>query len=72
MDQDGSNRQELFPDPGLPGMKPQEVIWSPNPRIGEVYSIAVIYQGNLWLIDSNGQQANQITGDGLTTRIDWK
>jgi hypothetical protein len=32
----------------------------------------VIYQGNLWLVDSGDGQAYQVTGDGLVTRIDWK
>ncbi|HVN54211.1 MAG TPA: G5 domain-containing protein [Anaerolineaceae bacterium] len=72
IDRDGSDRKELFPDQGSPGIDPQRVIWSPKPRTGEVYSIAVLYQGNLWLVDSNGQQTIQVTGDGLTTQVDWK
>jgi hypothetical protein len=31
-----------------------------------------VYQGNLWLVDSGNNQAYQVTGDGLVTRIDWK
>jgi resuscitation-promoting factor RpfB len=72
IDRDGSNRLDLFPEQGSPGIKAQEVIWSPKPRTGAVYSIAVLYKGNVWLVDSNGQQTNQITGDGTTTRVDWK
>jgi hypothetical protein len=34
--------------------------------------IAVVYQGNIWFINPNDSQAHQVTGDGLTVRIDWK
>ena len=34
--------------------------------------IAVVYQGNLWLVDSGSGVSYQVTGDGLVTRIDWK
>jgi hypothetical protein len=78
MDRDGSNRKVLFPPEGAPGLDPQRVAWSPEPlSIGgetgsQVYILAVVYQENLWFVDSNSGQAWQLTGDSLISRIDWK
>ncbi|MFQ5615114.1 MAG: G5 domain-containing protein [Anaerolineales bacterium] len=78
MDRDGSNRKELFPGEGAPGLDPQQVLWSPEPAgIGTTsdgggYWIAVVYQGNLWLINPATGEASQLTGDGLIDRLDWK
>jgi hypothetical protein len=73
MDRDGSNQVGLFPSEGATGLEPQRVTWSPLP-IDETdhNAIALIYQGNIWLVDSINGQAQQITGDGLTIRIDWR
>lgn len=73
MDRDGSNRLGLFPTEGATGIEPQRVIWSPYP-VEETnhFTIALIFQGNIWLVDSYNGQAQQITGDGLTVRIDWR
>jgi hypothetical protein len=39
----------------------------------QVHALAVLYQGNLWLVDAGGEfLQRQITGDGLVSRIDWK
>ncbi len=73
MDRDGSNRRVLFPPEDAPGMEPQTPVWAPEPlpeQEGDF--VAVIYQGNLWLVDTLSAQAYQVTGDGLITRIDWK
>jgi len=73
MDRDGSNRKTIFPANDAPGLQPQTPYWSPEQIEGQVGEfIAVIYQGNLWLIDSGNGQGYQVTGDGLVTRIDWK
>ncbi len=73
MDRDGSNRRVLFPAADAPGLDPQTPVWAPGPIQGQVGNfVAVVYQGNLWLIDTGSGQAYQITGDGLTTRIDWR
>lgn len=73
MDRDGSNRRTLFPANDAPGFQPQIPVWAPAPIEGQSGDfIAVIYQGNLWLVDSGSGQAYQVTGDGLVTRIDWK
>ncbi|MBI1795404.1 MAG: G5 domain-containing protein [Chloroflexi bacterium] len=73
MDRDGSNRRVLFPSADSTGIEPQTPVWAPQPIQGQTGDfLAVIYQGNLWLIDSGSGQAYQITGDGLISRIDWK
>lgn len=73
MDRDGSNRRTIFPANDAPGLEPQTPAWAPDSIEGQSGDfIAVVYQGNLWLIDSGNGQAYQVTGDGLVTRIDWK
>ena len=71
MERDGSNRKSIFPQEGLPGLEPQQVVWSRKafPQGGNW--IAVIYQGNLWLVDPTTAESHPITGDGLIKRIDW-
>lgn len=74
IDRDGSNRRTLFPPEGEPGIEPQKVVWSPGvlADTGQL-NIVIIYEGNLWLVDTSGAEpARQITGDGLVTRVDWK
>ncbi len=73
MDRDGSNRRLLFPPADLAGLEPQTPVWAPEPIEGQTGDfIAVIYQGNLWLVDSGSAQVYQVTGDGLISAIDWK
>lgn len=72
MDRDGSNRQNIFPPEGAPGLEPQSIVWSKSFEEGSAPWLALIYQGNLWLIDPATNQAKQITGDGSIGRIDWK
>jgi hypothetical protein len=72
MDRDGSNKLQLFPPEGSEGIQPQDLIWS----AGELedsgnLAIGVIFQQDLWIIDSITGEAWQITGDGITSRIDW-
>ena len=73
MDRDGSNSKALFPPTDTNGIEPQTPVWSPEPLEGQTGDfIAVIYQGNLWLVDSGSGEAYQVTGDGLINAIDWK
>jgi resuscitation-promoting factor RpfB len=73
MDRDGSNRRTLFPANDAPGLEPQTLAWAPDVIEGQSGDfVALVYQGNLWLVDSGNGQAYQVTGDGLVTRIDWK
>jgi hypothetical protein len=73
MDRDGSNKRVLFPFEGAEGLEPQEVVWSPGGlNNSDSLSIALTYQNNLWIVDSVSGETWQITGDGLTSKIDWK
>jgi hypothetical protein len=73
VDRDGSNESVLFPPQGEPGLEPQQLVWSPGPLAGgQDYAIAVIYQGNLWMVNARSGEAWQITGDGLTRKISWR
>jgi hypothetical protein len=73
MDRDGSNRRTIFPAEDAPGLEPQTLAWAPDVIEGQSGDfLALIYQGNLWLLDSGNGQAFQVTGDGLVTRIDWR
>ena len=73
MDRDGSNRREIFPPEDARGIEPQTPLWAPEPIPGQEGDfLALVYQGNLWLVDSVSGQAHQITGDGLISRIDWQ
>ena len=73
MDRDGSNKRVLFPSEGAEGLPPQKLVWSPEAlEDSDNPAIAIIYQDNLWLVDSVTGEAWQITGDNLTRRIDWK
>ena len=73
MDRDGSNSNLLFPPVDANGLEPQVPVWAPSALEGQSGDfIAVVYQGNLWLIDSGSGIAYQVTGDGLISKIDWK
>ena len=73
MDRDGSNSAALFPPLDASGIEPQTPVWAPEQIEGQSSDfIAVIYQGNLWLIDSGSSETYQVTGDGLINAIDWK
>lgn len=72
IDQDGSNRTVLFPPEGSIGLEPQAVEWAPSRQPEQPRYIAYIYQGNVWLIDSETGSTRQVTGDGLVSRIDWQ
>lgn len=73
MDRDGSNRRVLFPPEGGVGLEPQEVHWSPGPvpDFG-AYAIALVYQGNLYLVSVADGTFQQLTGDGLVTAMSWR
>jgi Tol biopolymer transport system component len=66
IDRDGSNLRMLFPAEGEPGLEPHRVAWSP-----EGQRLAVIYQGDLWIVDVATTQAHRLTSDGQVTAIDW-
>jgi hypothetical protein len=72
IDRDGSNRKVLFPQEGSPGLNPQQVTWSPDTTDPSMAYLALVYQGNLWLIDAITGANYQVTGDSLATRISWR
>lgn len=65
-DRDGSNARQIFPDTGQPGLTQREFTWSPDGQ-----QIALIYQGNLWVVDVASGVANQLTLDGGASRPVW-
>jgi hypothetical protein len=67
MDRDGSNVRFVFPPEGQPGLSAnQAVAWSPDGQL-----LAVVYDGNLWLVNPDTGQSQQLTGDGLATTPRW-
>jgi hypothetical protein len=70
VDRDGSNERLVFPGPDRPGLRspdPEDgIAWSPNAR-----QIALIYQGNVWIIDLKSGQAIPVTNDGQASRPRW-
>ncbi len=68
MDRDGSNVHSVFPPADQPGLTANtHVAWSPDSRL-----LVVPYNGNLWLVDPDTSQTQQVTGDGLTTAVRWE
>ena len=73
MDRDGSEGRALFPPADEGGIEPQSPVWAPGPLEGQAADfVAVVDQGNLWLVDSGSGVSYQVTGDGLISGIDWK
>jgi Tol biopolymer transport system component len=67
MDRDGSNARFIFPPEGQPGLSANQVVsWSPDGRL-----LAVVYDGNLWLVNPDTGVSQQLTGDGLATTPRW-
>jgi resuscitation-promoting factor RpfB len=68
MDRDGSNVRFIFPPEDQPGLNATEtaLAWSPDGRW-----LALIYEGNLWLLDPDSGLSQQLTGDGLSEHPEW-
>jgi hypothetical protein len=74
MDRDGSNRHLVFPAQDKPGLQPSKGwgAWSPQPaEASGTYPMAVIYEGNIWILVPESGDAWQVTGDGGVSRLDW-
>jgi len=69
---DGTDAQTLFPAEGQTGLEPQTPVWAPELLEDGGDFLAVIYEGNLWIVDAASGEYQQVTGDGLTSRIGWK
>lgn len=71
-DRDGSNPRAIFPSDGRPGIRPfneaqpTDFVWSPSGS-----HIAIIYQGNLWIVEVASGLAQQITTDGQASHPRW-
>jgi hypothetical protein len=73
MNNNGTAAHTLFPAEGQPGLEiTQAPVWAPRLLDNGGDYIGVIYKGNLWIVDAASGQSQQVTGDGLTTNIDWK
>jgi len=72
MNSDGTNLISLFPAEGQSGLQPRTPVWAPHPLETGGNFIGIIYEDNLWIVDAASGQSQQITGDGLTSQIDWK
>ena len=62
----------LLPTEGQPGLDPQKPAWAPKLLESGADLLGIIDEGNLWIVDALTEQLQQVTGDGLTLRIDWK
>lgn len=72
-DRDGSNQQIVFPlesQAGIQtsdfGLSAHDFVWSPDSRF-----IAIIYQGNLWVVDVQSTVSYQVTFDGGSSNPMW-
>lgn len=72
-DRDGSNARRLFPPTGAGGMRKQDYgsivrdyAWSPDGRY-----IALLYRGDLWLIEIETAAHTQVTFDGKSSNPVW-
>lgn len=70
IDRDGSNLRALFPPDGEPGLRGDDLkyppVWSPDGT-----HLAVVYRGDLWLVEVASGQGHQLTGDGQVSALDW-
>ena len=66
MDRDGSDLRALFPPEGETGLQPDEPVWSPDGQL-----VAVIYRGDLWIVEVGTGIGSRLTGDAQTTGLDW-
>ncbi len=71
-DLDGSNQRVLYPSEKINGILPQRVVWEPSISDTNSPRMALIDQGNIYLIDTSTRISTQITGDGAVTKLDWK
>lgn len=69
-DRDGSNATIIFPERNQPGLRAdqfaQDFTWSPDGG-----RIALIYMGNLWIVNVETGQSHQITQDGRASKPVW-
>jgi len=66
MDRDGSNARLLFPAEGEGGLEPIPPAWSPDGS-----RLAVLYRGDLWIVDVETGLGQPLTTDGQAQAYDW-
>ncbi|TFH36063.1 MAG: hypothetical protein E4G99_05835 [Anaerolineales bacterium] len=66
MDRDGSNLRTIFPPAGEPGLTPIEPAWSPSGN-----RIAVMYRGDIWIVDVASGLGQPLTADSQAMNFDW-
>ena len=74
MDRDGSNQHLIFPAQDKPGLQPSRDwgAWSAEEfEEGSGYLLAVIYEGNIWILNQETGDFWQVTGDGSVQGLDW-
>jgi len=74
MDRDGSNQHLVFPASDKPGIQPSRGwgAWSPKPLESDgAYPLAVNYEGNIWIVNTETGDSWQVTGDGRVQALDW-
>lgn len=72
MDRDGSNQRFIFPPEDKPGIGTGDLslypfAWSPV----DSRQIAVVYEGNIFLLDTITGLSQQLTSDGLSNTVRW-
>lgn len=72
-DRDGSNERGIFPRRDQPGIRKSDIgltatdmNWSPDSR-----NIAIVYLGDIWLIEIESGEGRQITFDGGASNPVW-
>lgn len=66
MDGDGSNRRRVFPTSGGRALETMDVSCSPD---GD--SVALVFQGDLYMLGLNSDQLQQLTTDGNSSHPRW-
>jgi Tol biopolymer transport system component len=66
MDRDGSNKRRLFPPEGMMGLIAPEIAWSAG---GD--ALLIEYEGNLYRIDIESGELDQLTSDGSSSHPRW-
>jgi len=75
MDRDGSNQRTVFPAQEAPGLEPNRHwgVWAPGSvEKGSQHLLAVLYEGNIHVVNPDTGESWPVTGDGRVQRMDWK
>ncbi len=67
MNADGSNKRRVFPLQGQQGISNPQFAWSSDGQ-----QLAVLQDGNLYVVSADGTKAAQLTADGGGTQVRWR